>query len=231
MNSSDLLSQFRAEMVDQSTPPLWSDDEFYTYLDAAQKKFCTLAFGISDSFNQDICRVEFAAGTEAVSIDARILKIKGARHEDTGVKVDILNFENLDSYNYTQPTSDYGMNPTFVLTNVPGPTIQALVTDMDPDLVRAVPIPSLTQSILLSVLRLPLNDIDGPSQDLEIRRQHQYYLLYWVKHLALLKQDAETFDKGRSDQYGLMFRQYCDEAKAEQERREYRPRTVSYGGI
>jgi hypothetical protein len=51
-----------------------------------------------------------------------------------------------------------------------------------------------------------------------------------MKHLAHLKQDAETYDRGRADQFRTEFFAYCDQAKAEREKREHKFRTVAYGG-
>jgi hypothetical protein len=53
----------------------------------------------------------------------------------------------------------------------------------------------------------------------------------WMKHLAHEKQDAETYDRGRSMEFRDKFLAYCDQAKAERERREHKYRTVAYGGI
>ena len=229
MTSDQLLAKFRQDMVDVATDPLWTDDEIYQYIDAAQKEFCRRTLGISDSRTDEICRLALADGTEFISLDPRILKIRGARIESNGAPVEIMNYENLIS----QPSwpFDYGQSHRVVLDNSVGPECKALITDMEQDMVRILPISSTEQVVLLSVYRLPLHDITQTNQMLEIHEQHHLYLLYWVKHLALLKQDAEVFDKNKSDAMAAAFLNYCAQAKHEQERREHKPRTVMYGGL
>lgn len=231
MTSDELLDQFRTDMEDTVAPYLWSDTEVYRYIDAAQKEFCRRTYGISDSLTDEVCRLAITTDTEYVSLDPRILKIRGARHEATGDPVDIINYE--DIYGGAISVSrDYGnMVTRYRLNSTPGPVVKALVTNMEQDKVRIVPISSDEQVIMLSVYRLPLLDIETDSQVLEIHEQHHLYLLYWVKHLALLKQDAETFDKNKSAEMSAAFLAYCDQAKGEQSRREHKPREVVYGGI
>ena len=65
---------------------------------------------------------------------------------------------------------------------------------------------------------------------LEIDEQHHLHLLDGMKRLAYRKEDAETYDRGRADQFDAAFYAYCDQAKAERERREHKYRTIPYGG-
>lgn len=233
LSSDQLLAKFREDMVDDAGRDLWSDDEIYLYIDAAQKEFCRKTLGISDSRTDEVCRLALTDGTEYIGLDPRILKIRGARLQSTGQIVHLSNYESLRTGVPFGWSTDYGQafTSTYVLNDTPGSPVRCLVTDMEQDMVRVVPISDAEQVVLLSVYRLPLDDITGTNQMLEIHEQHHLYLLYWVKHLALLKQDAETFDKNKSNDMRAAFLAYCDQAKGEQERREHKPRTVQYGGI
>lgn len=233
LTSNELLAKFREDMQDQATTPLWTDTEIYLYIDAAQKEFCRRTLGIADSLTDEVCRLAITEDTEFISVDPRILKIRGARHESSGRVVDIENYENLVGGYYSGWSSDYGQmfNSSYVLNETPGPVVRCLVTNMEQDKFRIVPISSTEQVVLLSVYRLPLSDITTTGQMLEIHEQHHLYLLYWVKHLALLKQDSETFDKNKSAEMASAFLNYCLQAKSDQERREHKPRTIAYGGI
>lgn len=228
LTSDQLLAKFREDMEDAAGRTLWTDAEIYLYIDAAQKEFCRRTLGIADSRTDEVCRLALADGTEYITLDPRILKIRGARLS-TGEPVDIINYENL--VGQSMWPFDYGKAHQVVLDDSEGPKCYALITDMVQDMVRIFPISSADQVVQLVVYRLPLNDITGTNQMLEIHEQHHLYLLYWVKHLALLKQDAETFDKNKSDVMMAAFLNYCNQAKGEQERREHKPRTVMYGGI
>lgn len=229
LTSDQLLAKFREDMQDSASTPLWTDSEIYLYIDAAQKEFCRRTFGIADSTTDEVCRLPLAADTEFIGLDPRILKIRGARLETSGRVVEIINYENLIS----QPIwpFDYGSGRRVILDNSTGPEVYALITDMEQDMVRVFPISSTDQVVLLSVYRLPLVDITGTNQLLEIHEQHHLYLLYWVKHLALLKQDSETFDKNKAIEMAQAFAAYCDRAMSDQARREHKPRLVMYGGL
>lgn len=228
LTSDQLLAKFREDMMDTAVTPLWSDSEIYLYIDQAQKEFCRRTYGISDSRTNEVCVLALADGTEYISLDPRIIQIRGARLAD-GTVVEILNYENL----VTQPRSpfDYGQAHVTVINNETGPVCKALVTNMEQDKVRILPISSTDQTVYLSVYRFPLDDIVGTNQMLEIHEQHHLPLLYWVKHLALLKQDAEVFDKSKSMEMRDAFIWYCAQALSDQERREHKPRTILYGGI
>ena len=60
---------------------------------------------------------------------------------------------------------------------------------------------------------------------------HHTHLLLWARSRAYLKQDADTFDKGRADDFEARFRTYCDEVVREQSRLRRSSGTVAYGGL
>ena len=87
-------------------------------------------------------------------------------------------------------------------------------------------------TVNLAVFRLPLVAItDDGDQALEIDEQHHEHLLLWVKHRAYDKQDAETFDRRKSDDFAARFRTYCADVKKEQDRARRVVSAVAYGGI
>lgn len=210
MNTGELLEAFREETRDTEEPYLWSDKEIFRYMTEAQRMFCRLTWGIADTRSR-VCRISYLKGENEVHFDPRILKIRDIRRGD-GRKVELQNIETYHCPRDAQGKPD------------------AAVVDIDMNMMRLFPTPDEDGELELMVNRLPLFDPDAIN-GLEINEQHHWSLLLWMKHLAYLKTDAETFDKARSAEFGLMFRQYCDQAKHEREMREHRYRTVSYGGI
>ena len=92
--------------------------------------------------------------------------------------------------------------------------------------------PTETVTINLAVYRLPIVPITTlGDQALEIDAQHHTHLLLWMKHRAYNKQDAETFDKRKSQDFKDAFLAYCEEAKREQQRARRVQGNVAYGGI
>lgn len=227
MDSTGLLEAFRLDTNDLSEPYLWSDDEIFGYMNDAQSMFCRKQGGIADATSA-ITTVLAPAGTVYASISPLILKLRAARRLSDGRDLTILNFEDLQ---HQSMGDDYGarFSGGFRLDELPGP-LTSVVVGMETNKIRLINVPSVDDTIKLIVYRLPLEVIEDEDQPFEIDEQHHRHLLHWMKHLAHLKQDAETYDRGRSDMFRAEFLAYCDQAKAEREKREHKYRSVAYGG-
>lgn len=225
MDSIALHDLFRIEVRDQVEQYLWSSAEIYMYLNDAQDMFCRLQGGIADATSA-ITQLAVTAGDTFVSVSPRILKIRQATRAADGYELQILNFEDLQA---GRPIDDYGCRVGYRVDHTPGP-VRAIVVGMEANKIRLIQTPQEDQTINLLVYRMPLTAITGSGQALEIDEQHHRHLLLWMKHLAHQKQDAETYDRGRADMFRSEFLAYCDQAKAEREKREHKYRTVAYGG-
>lgn len=129
-----------------------------------------------------------------------------------------------------QSVSGTGIAPLTTVLSVIGNTLE-LSLPTTADIADLAPI-DVDLTAHLSVFRLPLVTItDDGDQALEIDEQHHLHLLLWAKHLAYDKQDAETFDRRKSDDFAARFRMYCADVKKEQDRARRVVGTVAYGGI
>jgi len=230
VNAESLYNLFRLEVRDLATPYLWSEAEIYAYMDDAQSMFCRLYGGIADSTSA-ATTVTATAGAEFAAISPKILKLRHARLAADGQELKLLNFEDLQ-LGSSGGRDDYGQQAAFKFDNTEGP-IRAIVLGMEPNSVRLVNIPQTTQTIRLIVYRMPLLTLaaNATPMELEIDEQHHRHLLNWMKALAYEKQDSETYDRGKSVEFGEKFRAYCDKAKAERERSEHKYRATTYGGL
>lgn len=218
MNSTEILDTFREEMNDLVSPYLWSDALLYRYLNEAQEMFCRKTEGIEDSSTESICRLAVTAGEDWYPISRKILKVREAINVATGRPVDLMNMEK---------ASVKGV----LFNGYPGP-LKLFVTGLEKHKLRAWPLPNQDVNVELRVFRLPLEAItDDGDQELEIDEQHHLSLLLWMKHRAYNREDAETFDRRKSDEYEARFLAYCAEARKEQERARRATGTVVYGGI
>jgi hypothetical protein len=223
MNSTELLETFREEMNDVATPYLWSDLLVYRYINDAQEMFCRLTEGIEDSSDETICRLAIESGTEWYATSPLILKIREAVDTSTGRPYGIVNMEK---------ASTLGV----LFNGNPGP-LKLFVTGLEKNKLRAWPKPNEDAEVELRVFRLPKPVVaqtaitDDGDQVLEIDDRHHLSLLMWMKHKAYGKEDAETFDRRKSDEFEARFRAYCSDARIEQERARRSVGTVMYGGI
>jgi len=232
MNSVALKDAFRVDVDDTVAPFLWSDVDIASYMDDAQKMFCRLTNGLSDSTTPSVCRVSVVSGTATAAISDRILKIRRAMRSSDGRPVTVVNVEDLDSMGIR-------------LDNHAG-RVEHLVLGMDEHSVRWVRTPDVADVIQLTVWRMPLLDItattvvandpeeNSPNIDpvvLEIDSQHHRALLLWMEHLAYLKQDADTINRKLSAEREASFRAYCFQAMNEQNKARHKTRVTQYGGI
>lgn len=212
MNTTELLAQFRTEVVDIELPYLWSDALIYTYIDEAQKQFCRFTEGIEDARTFTL---QIQPNISWYDIDPAILKIRSAHDSATGREIPII---------ATEKMSNMGL----WFDGATGP-IKALIAGLEKGSLRALPVPSVASVVELRTFRLPY-DV-APGGEFEIDAQHVLNLLYWVKYRAYSVQDADASDKGRADLNRKEFEMYCARARSEQGRVRRPVSTVAYGGI
>ena len=227
MNTGDLYKLFRSEIRDEIEPFLFTQTEVLRYMDEAQLEFCKRGMGIADVRNTDVVDVPVVAGEEYADIHQAILTIRTAELLSSRMPLRIWNnLETLTS------TVGYGSQsvPSTVYAHAPGP-LHGMVIGEEENVVRWVNIPTANDTVRLSVYRLPIEPITGLVQDFEIRTEHHFTLLYWMKHLAFSKQDADTFDPKGAATAGDTFLARCEDARLAWERYKHKPRTIKYGGL
>lgn len=222
MTPPELLTLFRAEVDDTVAPYLWSDADAYAYMNQAQDEFARMQGGIADS----TMTLDAAEGEATAEYSAKILKFRRAQRSSDFRKIDILNVEDLDNI----VTDDYGTPLRYSLDDRVGP-VRAMVIGMDELSVRWIDIPDADETVQLLVDRLPLEPLDEDSDAFEIRDEYQLDLLHGMKWRAYLKQDPETFDRAKSQEFFELFREAADAARRAQEKRRHKPRAVVYGGL
>lgn len=216
MDSFGLRDEFRLDVDDNVAPYLWSDALIASYANEAQKMFCRLTNGISDSTSR-VCSVAIETGEPFAPLDKSILRIRRAQRASDARPITIVNVEDMDAL---------GLR----LDDQRGP-VDFIILGMDENQVRWMRVPLADDEAKLTVFRMPLRDITAAKTPLEIAEQHHRSLLLWMKHLAYGKQDSDTYNPRAADKYEADFRAYCAQAKAEQDRARSKVRTVRYGGI
>lgn len=216
MTPTQALAKFREDMADQVEPYLWSDARVFDYIADAEDMWCRLTDGIADATTDEATLIETEAGTDWYDTHPSVMLIRAVQNDSTGEPLRVINHEDM-------PTSGIRFDGR---TGVP----RALVWGIEDNKVRVWPVPDSTVLIRLTVFRRPLSRTK-PTAEFAIPAQYHERLLHWVKHLAYLKQDAETLDSKKAELEGITFRTYCEQAKTEQRRKRHKPRAVAYGGI
>ena len=219
MDSTGLLKTFRFEVVDQEEPHLWSDEEALGYLDDAQKMFCRRTGGLGDASTPEVTQIAYTDAASVVPTSKLILKFRDAYLVGRGHPVSIINREDMPRL---------GLRFDGRLG-----TPRYLIIGMEPNKATIYPAPDPGTSgvIQLIVDRLPLVKIDKIDQTLEVDDQHAHGLVMRMKALAYAKQDAETFDRTKSERFDAEFLTYCEMGRREKERAMHKTRVVEYGGV
>lgn len=226
MNSAELYDIFRSEVVDTAKPYLWTDEDVFRYMNEAYRMFVRLIGGIPD-VSGDATVINVTAGDDQVDLHPSILRIMDAWNVSDNSQVKVINQTDLPML-FTDP--DYKFLRPLMRKNSPGP-IRFLLTGQQRNKGQVIQIPIVDEEIQMSIYRLPLVSIVDDTHALdEVDEHHHNSLLYWMKHLAYLKQDAETFNQAKSDDFGDKFNEYCILSKAEWNRYKHKPRIVAYGG-
>lgn len=226
MKTSELLTLFRKETDDVVEPYLWSDDEFYVYLNDAQDVHVRLTGGIADR-RSSLTKLSYKVGDQFKPYDDRILRIKGAWDENNN-KVTIQNYDSLEGP-YLE--DDYGQRSNAGLDDGRTGNVKYLITDVETGDIQLYPIPDHVGFVRMYIYRRPIEEITSSSTELEIPSFHHLNLLNWVKYKAYMKQDVETFDGARAKEFRGEFVDGLKQAEKDRKAREDRKRVVQYGGI
>lgn len=230
MTAQELHDQFRSDMVDTARPYLWSNEDVTRYMNDAYRMFVRLTGGIAD-FTSDLSRVAISAGEATSPMDGRILRVMEAyRLSDEG-KIEVINQTNMTF----QRDNDYGRMRPLYQDSTPGP-VRYMIIGAQRKVVKWVQVPLVDDTAQLFVYRLPEVSLDPADPDMdfafdEVGEEHHMHLCLWMQHLAYRKADADTFNRGRSDEYKALFESYCGLAAAEWERYKHKNRETVYGGL
>lgn len=184
MTLAQLIAAARREASDTVAPYLWSDADWTDYANEAQREACRRARLIVDSTTTAICRLTMVADTATYALDPRILFIKRVKLSTRTTSLRPVSFKDLDRS--APGWEDETGEPSH------------FVPDMDENTFRPYPTPSAAGTVSLTVIRLPLEDMEGLGDEPEIKSHLHSALVYWMMHEAYAKQDSETLDKQKS---------------------------------
>ena len=226
VNSGELIEAWRADVLDDVEPYLWSQTEAVRYAEAAYRRFVRFTGGIHD-FTSPLTRVDIVAGEELAAVSPLILRFDKAQRESDGREITIANWTD----QALMRRDDYGVSSFLYNDRAPG-EVRYMVIGSEVGKVKWVSPPAADDVALLQVYRLPLAHIVDETHTLsEVNEDYHIHLLDWMKHLAYLKRDTETYNKRASDEHRAAFIQSCAEAKAEMDRYRSKVRVVQYGGL
>lgn len=217
MKARDLIALWRAE-IDDSTPPfLWSDEEVLEYATDAQNEACRRARLLVDSSTAEITQLQVLAGDPWVALDPRVIFVRRAK-----LLTGRTNRLTRMSYRDLDPIPGWEAHiaiPSGFITDLETGKLR-LYPYYTPDDPLPVPPATATQvdTLLLTVVRLPLTDITHPDDEFEIHDRYVRNLRHWLSYRAYSKRDADTWNpKDAADALTLFEREFGQQSSAVEE--------------
>lgn len=240
----ELLARFRRDVDDvvggsAKDDFLWSDEEVFDYMDEAQREFVrrTHILRKTHPFTPAITEIVYTAPVGApVNLDGfitphpQIIRPLRARMTTSSNRdpLQIITAEDLDEGLLIR---DYGTFFRGDWQNKVGPA-RFLITNMQEDMWRLVPIPTISDTVELTVEHMPIETLTCGSVALEVtEREDQMTMLLYMKFLAFGKQDADTYDDVLSQRFEAQFEKKADDRRREVRRSRFRHVGIRYGGI
>lgn len=192
MTLDELIEAFRREVDDTvNNPFLWDDDEIIFYANEAEQEACRRANLLIDSSNVEICLINIVAGEPNYDLDERVITVRRARLSSRSKPLKLISYKDLD-----ESVAGWESN-----TGTP----LYFFTDFDTNKLRLYPAPTADDTLILTVTRLPLFDLESGTDTPEINKRFHRSLLHWIKYRAYSKPDTETLDQEKSILFLQMF--------------------------
>ncbi len=232
---AELLVLFRQDVDDEDggvggADHLWSDAEFYRYLDRAHKEFVRRTDILKTATVTALTDLAVTAGDPIVTPSPDILHATRAKLALGTTPLDIIPFEELDMGFLT---NDYGLHLASNWELITG-TPRFLITNWDESVWRLAPTPIVNDTLKLIVTYLPTADITEATKDNTPAvsvLDDQMIMLDYAKYLAYRKQDADVYDINLSNTFLASFIRDANDRKIALKLKRHQSQPVRYGGI
>lgn len=220
MKVAEFITDFRADLVDNDTPPLWSDADIVRYLNDAVQEANVRAFLTEDRLTPAVCTVTLAPDVSTYQLHPSVFEIKRATLR--GRPLDETSVEELDD-DCPGWENWKGSPRLFIFDQASGAR---------PASIRLVRIPTQADTLSLTVYRGALNPLTAANGTAKPELPERFHerLKDWVYRCAYLKQDADAFDKSKAIEFEASFERSFGarpDANVQRKQRDRRPPIVT----
>lgn len=195
MTLAQLIAQFRVEVADVATPPLFTDAQVTLWLNEAEEEAAIRARLLRDKVTTALCQISVVPTVSVYALDPRVVEI---------IYAGMIYASNVGMFPYRLAitTADVldQVRPAWRSLRYRPQGIIQYDAKMEVDC-----IPDANYTINLEVYRMPLVQMALTTDSPEISAIHHRHLVKWAKHRAYDKQDADTQDLAKSDKYRKEF--------------------------
>jgi hypothetical protein len=183
MTLAELMEAFRDDACDNGDPPFWSDRQLIRFANEAQNEACRRG-DLLVSSSGSISAYDVTVGQDIVPLDSRVVAIKRAILSTGSEPLSPVTTMQMDM---SSPgwESDTGQ-------------VVGYVTDYQSGAIRPYPIPTVADTLRLTVRHLPLTAMENDEDEPEIRSETHPSLVQWMFYRAYSNPDADAFDPARA---------------------------------
>ncbi|MCU0689768.1 MAG: hypothetical protein MUF54_00065 [Polyangiaceae bacterium] len=179
MTLTELIAAFRDLADDTAEPYLWSDSVLTRFANEAQEEACRRGRLIVDSTTEEVCQLDVTGGTAVYPVDPRVLFIRRVKLDSMDMPIRKTSVDDLDL-----------MSPGWE-GELPG--VPFVWAPYEVGKILLFPPPEVDDTMRLTVVRLPLDDMVGglTPVDPEIPARYHMKLVDWMLFRALSMRDKE----------------------------------------
>jgi len=180
MKLGKLKELLRQELDDTTQPYLWSDIELEAYLNDAEREACRRARLLVDSSTDAVCSIAVTATTATYALDSRVIAVRRAKLASMTTPLGRASVIDLDEARagWEDETGE----------------VEAYIVDLNSNSITLYRIPDVDDTLNLTVVREPLNEMNDDEESPEIPTRYHMSLRFWAKYLAYSKPDSEAFN-------------------------------------
>lgn len=191
MTLEELIQEFRNKTTDTKVPYLWSDDEIIGYANDAEQDACRRAHLLIDS-SGEAAQAPVYANDPLVELDDRVISVRRARMASSSIPLAPKTVRSMDD---AVPGWD-SATPSSPVVFIP---------DWQTGSLYLFPPSSTDSTMMMTVARLPMNDMVKMKDKPEIKPRYHKGLVNGMLYRGYIKQDADTFDKAKAEFYEMLF--------------------------
>lgn len=180
MTLKELLDYSRRQLDDTKTPYLWSKADLVLWLNEAEREAARRARLLVDSRTAEVCELTVVADEPYLTLDPRVLFVRRARLASVSWYLKKFDVRDLDECRpgWESETGD----------------VWGYVQNEDSRHLRLVGTPTASDTLKITVSRLPLVEMAADTDEPEIRSPYHLNLHHWVLWRAYSVDDTDLRD-------------------------------------
>jgi hypothetical protein len=210
----DVVCDLRNLLDDTVKEYLWSDYELEGYLAQAYKEFARVTQLLVDMSTANVAVYAVSASSASIALSPLVVDIRRAFDAD-------------NNHEFARNNSN-----KMPMVNIKEGEVRSIIADREKGKLHFNPIPAADFNLTLQIARFPLEEFSqAMANPLEYTDDRAWNItILYAASRAYLKDDVETVDRVRAQEFMAQFRQEADDYRLETNAQRREPGTVQYGG-